>query len=119
MSAQRTRIRSKNRCAGAWASYNPVARLAGTTYLAVIRTMESLGEISGLRKGHAAETADDTASDDTLLVTENADLETHVLRPLEHLVPVKAVERLSRVQARNGAVDEDRPSAGMQVGEAG
>jgi hypothetical protein len=119
MSARGTGVRSVNRCAGAWAPYYPVARRAGPTYLGVIRTVESLGEISGLRKWHTAEAADDTASGDTLLARENTDLETRVLRSLEHLVPVKAVERLSRVLARNGAVDEDRPSAGMQVGEAG
>jgi hypothetical protein len=81
--------------------------------------VESLGEVGRLREGHAAEAADEAASDDALLVAENANLETRVLRSLEHLVPVKAVKRLCRVLARNVAVDEDRPPAGMQVGEAG
>ena len=89
------------------------------TYLGVVRTVESLREVGRLREGHAAEAADEAASDDTLLATENANLETRVLRSLEHLVPMKAVERLCRVLARDGVVDEDRPPAGMQVGEAG
>ena len=80
--------------------------------------MESLGEVSRLRKGHAAEAADEAAGDDALLVTENADLKTRVLRSFEHLVAVEAVERLRRVLPCNGAVDEDRPPAGMEVGEA-
>jgi hypothetical protein len=86
--------------------------------LGVVRAVESLGGVGRLREGHAAEATDEAASDDTLFATEN-DLETRVLRSLEHLVPVKVVERLYRVLARNGAVDEDRPPAGMQVGEAG
>ena len=92
-----------------------VTERAGTTYtyLGVIRTVESLGEVGRLRKGHAAEAADEAASDDTLLVAENANLKTRVLRSLEHLVPVKAVKRLCRVLTRNVAVDEDRPPAGM------
>lgn len=81
--------------------------------------MESLGEVGRLREGHAACAADEATSDDALLATENANLETRVLRSLEHLVPVKAVERLCRVLARNGVVNEDRTPAGMQVGEAG
>ena len=81
--------------------------------------MESLGEVSRLRKGHAAEATDEAAGDDALLATKNADLKTRVLRSLEHLVAVKAVERLRRVLPCNGVVDEDRPPAGMQVGEAG
>jgi hypothetical protein len=34
-------------------------------------------------------------------------------------VPVQAVERLGRVLARDGAVNQDRPPAGMQLGKAG
>lgn len=75
--------------------------------------MESLGEVCGLREGHAAESSDEAASDDALLSTKNADLETRVLRSLKDLVPMKAIEGLRRVLARNGAVDEDRAPAGM------
>lgn len=81
--------------------------------------MESLGEVCGLRKGHAADAANEASSDDALLSAKNADLETRVLRSLEDLMAVQAVEGLRRVLARNVAVDEDRPPAGMQVGEAG
>ena len=89
------------------------------TYLGIIRAVESLGEVCGLREGHVAETANEASGDDALLATKNADLETRVLRSLEDLVTVQSVEGLRRVLARNGAVDKDRAPAGMQVGEAG
>jgi hypothetical protein len=89
------------------------------THLSVIRAVETLGEVGRLCIRHAAESADQTARDDALLAAEDADLETRVLRSLEDLVSVEAVERLGRVLARDGAIDEDRPPAGVQVGEAG
>ena len=89
------------------------------TYLGIIWAVESLGEVCGLRKGHAADAANEASSDDALLAAKNADLETRVLRSFEDLMAVQAVKGLRRVLARNGAVDEDRPPAGMQVGEAG
>jgi hypothetical protein len=95
---------------------------AGTdrhTYLRVIRAVESLGEEGRLCEGHTAETANETASDDALFATEGSNLETRVLRSLEHLVSMKTIERLCRVLARNCTVDEDRPPARMQVGKAG
>jgi hypothetical protein len=81
--------------------------------------MESLGEVGRLCKGHTAETANDSASDDALLSTENSNLETCILRSLEHLVSMKTIERLCSVLARNCTVDEDRPPSRMQVGKAG
>ena len=92
---------------------------ASPTYLGVIRAMESLGEESRLGEGHTAKTANETASDDALRATEDSNLETRVLRSLEHLVSMKTIERLCRVLARNCAVDEDRPTTRMQVGKAG
>jgi hypothetical protein len=81
--------------------------------------VESLGKVGRLREWHTTEAADQSTSDDALLATKNADLESRVLRSLEHLVPVKAIECLCSVLARDGAVDEDRAPAGMQVSEAG
>ena len=81
--------------------------------------MESLGEVGRLRKGHTAETSNETTSNDALLTTEDSDLQTRVLRSLEYLVPMKTIERLCRVLARNCIVDEDGPPARVQVGKAG
>jgi hypothetical protein len=81
--------------------------------------VESLGEVGRLRKGHTAEAANDTASDDALLATKDSNLETPVLRSLEHLVSMKTIECLCCVLARNCTVDEDRPPARMQAGKAG
>jgi hypothetical protein len=81
--------------------------------------METLGEVSRLGIWHAAEPADEASRDDALLAAKDTDLETRVLRSLEDLVSVKAIERLGRVLARDGAIDEDGAPAGMQVSEAG
>jgi len=81
--------------------------------------VESFGKVGRFREWHTAESADETASDDALLATEDSDLETRVLRSFEYLVSMKTIKRLCRVLARNCAVNEDRPPAGMQVGEAG
>lgn len=81
--------------------------------------MESLGEVGWFCEGHTAETANETASDDALLATEDSDLETRVLRSLEHLVSMKTIERICRVLARNCTIEKDRPPAGMQVGKTG
>ena len=89
------------------------------TYLGVIRAVESFGEVGRLCEGHTTEAANETASDDALLATEDSNLETRVLRSLEHLVSMKTIERLCRVLARNCTVNEDRPPARMQVGKAG
>jgi hypothetical protein len=89
------------------------------THLGVIRAMKTLGEVSRLGIWHVAESADEASRDNALLATKDADLETRVLRSLEDLVSVKAVERLGRVLARNGAIDEDGAPAGMQVSKAG
>jgi len=89
------------------------------THLGVIRAVETLGEVGRLGIRHAAESADEAARDDALVAAEDADLETRVLRSLEDLVSVEAVERLGRVLARDGAVDEDGAPAGVQVGETG
>ena len=89
------------------------------TYLRVIRAVESLGEEGRLCEGHTAETANETAGDDALLATEDSDLETRVLRSLEHLVSMKTIERLCRVLACNCTVDENGPPARMQVCKAG
>ncbi len=88
------------------------------TYLRVVRAVESLGEIGGFRKWHATEAADETASNDALLATKDANLETRVLRSLEHLVSMKTIERFCRVLTGNGAVDEDGSPTRMQVSEA-
>ena len=81
--------------------------------------MKSLGEVSRLCEGHTAETANNTASDDALLSTEDSNLETRVLRSLEHLMSMKTIERLCRVLARNCTVDQDGSPTRMQVGKAG
>jgi hypothetical protein len=81
--------------------------------------METLGEVSRLCIWYTAKSANEASRDDALLAAKDADLETCVLRSLEDLVSVKAVERLGRVLTRDGAVDEDGAPAGMQVGEAG
>jgi hypothetical protein len=81
--------------------------------------MKSLGEVGRLRKGHTAETANETASDDALLATDDSNLQTRVLRSLEHFVSMKTIERLCRVLACNCIVDENGPPARMQVGKAG
>jgi hypothetical protein len=81
--------------------------------------VESLAEVRRLPIRHAAEAAYEAARNDALLAAEDADLEQRVLRPLEHLVPMEPVERLGRVLACDGVVDEDRTPAGVQVGEAG
>lgn len=69
--------------------------------------MESLGEVGRLCEGHTAETANETASDDALLATEDPNLETRILWFLEHLVSMKTIERLCRILARNCTVDKD------------
>jgi hypothetical protein len=89
------------------------------TYLGVIGAVKSLGEVGRLCEGHTAETANETASDDALLATEDSDLETRVLRSLEHLMSMKTIERLCRILARDCTVDEDGPPARMQVCKAG
>jgi hypothetical protein len=82
--------------------------------------VKSLGEVGRLCEGHAAETANETASDDALLATEDSNLETRVLRSLEYLVSMKTTERLCRILARDCTVDEDGPPpARMQVCKAG
>ena len=81
--------------------------------------MEALGEVSRLGVGHSAETADETTRDDALLAPEDADLEPRVLRSFEDFVAMEAVERLGRVLARDGGVDEDGAPARVEVGEAG
>jgi hypothetical protein len=89
------------------------------THLGVIWAVETLGEVGRLCIRHAAESPDEAARDDALLAAEDTDLETRVLRAFEDLVSVEAVERLGRVLARDGAVDEDGAPAGVQVGETG
>lgn len=81
--------------------------------------MESFGKEGRLREGHTADTTNETTSDNALLPTEDTNLETCVLRSLEHLVSMKTIERLCRVLARNRTVDKDRPTARMQVSKAG
>jgi len=99
---------------------NPQAQVqAYHTYLGVIRAVESFSEVGRLCKGHTAETANESASDDALLAAEDSDLETRVLRSLEYLVSMKTIECFCRVLARNCIVDEDGPPARMQVGKAG
>jgi len=81
---------------------NPqVQAQAKHTYLGIIRAVESLGEEGRLCEGHAAETANETTSDDALLATED----TRILRSLEHLVSMETIDRLCRVLARNCTVD--------------
>jgi hypothetical protein len=53
------------------------------------------GEVGRLCEGHTTETANEATSDDALLATEDANLETRVLRSLEHLVSMKTIEHLS------------------------
>ena len=81
--------------------------------------MEALGEVGRLGVGHTAESTDEAASDDALFSAEDADLETRILRSLEHLVTMEAIERLSRVSARDSTVDKDGAAARVEVGEAG
>jgi hypothetical protein len=81
--------------------------------------METLSEVRRLGVWHATESADETTRDDALLAAKDADLETGVLRSFEDFVSVEAVERLCRVLARDGAVDEDGASTRVQIGEAG
>ena len=75
--------------------------------------MESLGKVGWLCERHAAETANETASDDALLATEDSNLETRILPALEHLMSMKTIERLCRILACNCTVDEDGPPARM------
>jgi hypothetical protein len=75
--------------------------------------VESLGEVGRLCKWHTAETANKTARYDALLTAEDSDLETHVLRSLEHLMSMKTIERLCRILTRNCMVNEDGPPAPM------
>jgi len=81
--------------------------------------VEALGEVGRLGVGHAAESTDEAASDDALFSAEDADLETRILRSLEHLMTMETIERLSRVSARDGTVDKDGAAARVEVGEAG
>jgi hypothetical protein len=73
-----------------------------------------VGEKGRLCEGHTTETANEKARDDALLATEDSNLETRVLRSLEHLMSMKTIECLCRVVlARNCTVDEDRPPTRM------
>lgn len=79
--------------------------------------MEALGKVRRLSIRHLAKPSDHATRDHALLPADDADLKPSVLRCLEHCVPVEAVECLGRVLTRNLAVDQDRPPAGMEVGE--
>ena len=81
--------------------------------------MEALSEVRWLPIRHLAEPSDQATCDHALLPAEDADLKPGILRSLEYLVPVEAVECLGRVLARNLAVHQDRPPARMEVGETG
>jgi hypothetical protein len=81
--------------------------------------VEALGQVRRLGIRDGTEPANDATRNDALLATDDADLEARVLRSFEDLVPMKTVERLGRVLARDGAVDEDGPPARVEVGETG
>jgi len=81
--------------------------------------VEAFGQVRRFPIWYLAEPSDQATRDHALLPADDADLKPGVLRSLEHLVPVKAVERLGRVLARDLAVDQDGPPAGMEVGETG
>jgi len=80
--------------------------------------MKSFREIRRFRIRHFTKPANNTTNNDALLPTKHANAKARVLRSLEHLMPVQAIERLRRVLARDGTVDEDRAPAGVQVREA-
>jgi hypothetical protein len=75
------------------------------TYLGKIWGVEPFGKKSRLGVWHATKTAGVMTDNDTLLATDNANLETRVLRSFEHFVPVQAVEGLGSVPACDGVVD--------------
>jgi hypothetical protein len=95
------------------AQYTP----SHTTHLGVVWTVEALSEVRRLPIRHLAESSDQATCDHALLPADYADLKPGVLRPLEYLVPVEAVESLGRVLARGLAIDQHGPPAGMEVGE--
>ncbi len=61
--------------------------------------MVARGEAKRFGVGHLAQLARNQRVDDALLVLQDANLETLVLGLQDDLVPVKAIERLSRILA--------------------
>jgi hypothetical protein len=89
------------------------------TYVIVIRTVVALREPGWFGIGDFAQVPGGQRPDGNLLALDGTNLKPLILRLLEHLLSMKAVENLCGIFTCYLLVEEHTETAGMEVGKAG
>lgn len=89
----------------------PLLHIGTASYIQVERVRTSIR--------HLADLSGNFARDDALLSLDRSNLQTRVLRLLEHFMPVKSVERLGSILTCNFGVKKNRGTSWMKVYKTG